>query len=183
MRVCLDTFYSATLVAIVKSSVLMLTDNSDVLSPVQPDATLLAKSSQNCWMLHVASVCTPCCMLLHIVGSCCPKFEIGQIVEATTLDITFVPWFQSRELTWRNIVGSVWTALPTLLGPRTRITRGLHNSYFLYPSHDALQVPTLLGAVAPFAHHCQHGRNNSQHCWPNSVGGCYARLHVALSLF
>ena len=24
----------------------------------------------------------------------------------------------------------------------------------------------------PLAHHCQHGRNNSQHCWPNNVGSC-----------
>ena len=31
------------------------------LSPVQTDATLLANYSQHCWMLHVASVCTPCC--------------------------------------------------------------------------------------------------------------------------
>ena len=29
-------------------------------------------------MLHVASVCTPCCMLWHVVGSCCAKFETGQ---------------------------------------------------------------------------------------------------------
>ena len=35
---------------------------------VQTDATLLAKNSQHCWMLHVASVCTPCCMLLNVVG-------------------------------------------------------------------------------------------------------------------
>ena len=39
------------------------------------------------------------------------------------------------------------TALPTLLGPRTLITHGLQN-YGLYSSHDALQVPTLLGIVA-----------------------------------
>ena len=32
----------------------------------------------------------------------------------------------------------------------------------------------------PFGHHCQHGRNNSQHCWPNNVGNCCARLQVAL---
>ena len=43
--------------------------------PVQPDATLLANNFQHCWMLHVASVCTPCCMLLRVVGSCCTKFE------------------------------------------------------------------------------------------------------------
>ena len=29
-------------------------------------------------MLHVSSVCTPCCMLQLVFGSCCPKFETGQ---------------------------------------------------------------------------------------------------------
>ena len=29
-------------------------------------------------MLHVASVCTPCCMLLDVVACCCVKFETGQ---------------------------------------------------------------------------------------------------------
>ena len=28
----------------------------------------------------------------------------------------------------------------------------------------------------PFAHHCQHGRNNSQHYWPNNVGSCCVRV-------
>ena len=32
----------------------------------------------------------------------------------------------------------------------------------------------------PFAHHCQRGRNNSQHCWRNNVGSCWVRLHAAL---
>ena len=41
-----------------------------ILKPSATDA--------NCWMLHVASVCTPCCMLLSVVGSCCAKFETGQ---------------------------------------------------------------------------------------------------------
>ena len=41
------------------------------LKPVQTDATLLANNSQYCWMLHVASVCTPCCMLLGVVASAC----------------------------------------------------------------------------------------------------------------
>ena len=34
----------------------------------------------------------------------------------------------------------------------------------------------------PFAHHCQHARNNSQHCWRNNVRSCCARLHAALFL-
>ena len=71
-------------------------------------------------------------------------------------------------------------AHPTLLGPRTRITNGLLS---------------LMGCILPtihcrsqhcwevshlFAHHCQHRRNNSHHCWPNNVGSCCVRLHVAL---
>ena len=47
---------------------------------------------QHCWMLHVASVCTPCCMLLRFVGSCCAKFEVVQTfsyvqTDAITLNI------------------------------------------------------------------------------------------------
>ena len=37
------------------------------LNPVQMDATLLANSSQYCWMLQVASFCTSSCMLLGVV--------------------------------------------------------------------------------------------------------------------
>ena len=36
---------------------------------MQTDATLLANNSQHCWMLHVAPICTPYCMLLRVVGS------------------------------------------------------------------------------------------------------------------
>ena len=43
-------------------------------------------------MLHVASVCTPCCMLLDVVAWCCTKFETGQTFQPTTLNISFVPW-------------------------------------------------------------------------------------------
>ena len=66
-----------------------------VLSPMQTDATLLANNSQHCWMLHVASVCTPYCMLL-------------------------------RRVSKRS---NFCTALPTLLGPRTRSTHGLLLDY------------------------------------------------------
>ena len=42
-------------------------------APSKPDATLLASNSQHCWMLHVASICTPgpvpcCCVLLGVVA-------------------------------------------------------------------------------------------------------------------
>ena len=57
-------------------------------SLVQTDATLLANNSQHCWMLHVASVCTPYCMLLDVVACRCSKFETGQTFQPTTLNIS-----------------------------------------------------------------------------------------------
>ena len=42
--------------------------NIEFLSRVQTDAILLANNSQHCWMLHVASVCTPRCLLLGVVA-------------------------------------------------------------------------------------------------------------------
>ena len=33
-------------------------------------------------------------------------------------------------------------------------------------------------SLRPFAHHCEHGNNNSQHCCPNNAGSCCVRLHV-----
>ena len=70
-----------------------------ILSPVQTDATLLANNSQHCWMLHVASVCTPCYMLLDVVACCCAKFETGQTFQPTTPNISFVPWSPKRSAT------------------------------------------------------------------------------------
>ena len=37
----------------------------------------LCKQTQHCWMLRVASVCTPSCMLLHVVGSCCVSLHVA----------------------------------------------------------------------------------------------------------
>ena len=34
-----------------------------------------AKNSQHCWMLHVESICIPCCMMLDVVACCCAKFK------------------------------------------------------------------------------------------------------------
>ena len=70
-----------------------------VLGCVQTDATLLTNNSQYCWMLHVASVCTPCYMLLDVVACCCVKFETGQTFQPTTPKISFVPWSLKRSTT------------------------------------------------------------------------------------
>ena len=66
---------------------------------VQTDATLLTNISHYCWLLHVASVCTPCCMLLDVVAFCFTKFETGQTFQPTTPNISFVPWSPKRSST------------------------------------------------------------------------------------
>ena len=70
-----------------------------VLSPVQTDATLLANNPQHCWMLHVASVSTPRCMLLDVVACRCAKFDTGQTFQPTTPNISFGPWKPKRSVT------------------------------------------------------------------------------------
>ena len=122
---------------------------------MQTDATLLANNSQNCWMWHLVSVCTLCCMSLRKVwyrsnfsANNSQHFFCSMIAEA-----------------WCNNVGSVCTALPTLLGPHMLITHGLQRlmGCILPTMHCRSQHCWEL--FHPFAHHCQHTRNNSQHCW------------------
>ena len=129
------------------------------LSPVRTDGTLLANNSQHCWMLHVASVYTPCCMLLYVVVCCWAKFETGQTFQPTTPNISFVPRSLKRaQKCWI----AVCTALPTLLGPRTLITHGLQRLMgFILPTMHCRSQHCW---EFQFAHHCQHARNNSQHC-------------------
>ena len=70
-----------------------------MLSPVQTDITLLANNSQHCWMLHVASVCTPCYMLLDVVACSGAKFETSQTFQPTTPNISFIPRSLKRSTT------------------------------------------------------------------------------------
>ena len=36
------------------------------------------KRTQHCWVLHFASVCTPCCMLLRVTASVCTPLQHGR---------------------------------------------------------------------------------------------------------
>ena len=163
---------------------------------MQADATLLANYSRHCGMLHVASVSHPvvCCyMFLRVIGSCCAKVESGQTFGPATPNILL---FRDRRSVGPKNVGSVCTALPTLLGPRTRISHTWSpKSYGLYPSHDALQVPTLLGVVASFCtplptrtqqQWCLHTTANTNSTTlnivgANNVGSCCIRLHTTVN--
>ena len=108
---------------------------------------LLANNSQHCWMLHVPSVCTPCCMLLDIVASCCAKFETAQTFQPTTPNISFVPWSPKRSATMLDPFAQLFQRC----WGHARSLRMVYKDYGLYPSHDALQHCWEL--LNPFAHH------------------------------
>ena len=91
-----------------------------------------------------ASVCTLCCKLLRVVGSCCAKFETSQ---------TFKPANPQHFYLFRDcwsIVQQCWICLHSLsniVGNTQVHYTWSPKSYGLYPSHDALQVPTLLEVI------------------------------------
>ena len=126
-----------------------------------------------------------CCVrlhtLLHVVGCCCVLLH--KVWNRSNFSANNSQHFLCSVIAeaWRNNVGSVCTALPTLLGPRMLITHGLQRLM-------GCILPTTQGRsqhcwelLHSFPHHCQHARNNSQHCWRNNVGSCCVRLHAALS--
>ena len=113
------------------------------------DAILLTNNSQHCSMLHVASVCTSCFMLLDIVACCCAKLETGQTFQPTTPNLFFL--FHDR----RRVAQQCWISCWIRLHSSSNINGARHahyawftKTYELYPTHDALQVPALLGVVA-----------------------------------
>ena len=104
---------------------------------------------QHCWTLHVTSVCTPCCMLLDVVACCCSKFETGQTFKPTTPNISLIcsDLFRNR----RSVAQQCWIRLHSssnIVGATHAHYAWFTKTYGLYPSHNALQVPTLLGVVA-----------------------------------
>ena len=57
-------------------------------------------------MLHVASVCTQCCMLLRFVANCCAKFETGQMFS----------YMQTDEITLNTVGQQFWELLRPFAG-------------------------------------------------------------------
>ena len=111
------------------------------LSPVQTDATVLANNSQHCWMLHVASVCTPCCMLLDVVAQSFKPVKLFSQQLSTFL--LFCDRRKVAQQCWMHLQSS-----SNIVGATHAYYAWFTKIYGLYPSHDALQVPALLGVVA-----------------------------------
>ena len=77
----------------------------NLLIPVQTIATSLVNNSQHCLMLHVASVCTPCCMLLGVAAQSLTPVKLFQ---PTTPNISFVPWSPKRSATMLETVAQLF---------------------------------------------------------------------------
>ena len=108
------------------------------------------------WMLHVASVCTSCCMLFCVVESCCTKSETSQTFEATTPNISFVPCSPKRSATMLDPIAQLFTW--TLLGPRTRITNGLQSLIGCIVPTMRYSTQHIWELLHPLAHQSPHGR-------------------------
>ena len=104
-----------------------------------------------------------------------PDFPIERTLSVLIMAATVYERDNCIAEAWRNNVS-------TLLGPGKCIIHGLHSltDYILPTMHYRSQHCWEL--LHPFRHHCQHGRNNSQHCWPNSVAGCYVILLLCTNL-
>ena len=105
------------------------------------DATLLTNNSQHCWMLHVASVSTSCCILLDVVGQSLKPVKLFSHQLPTFL------LFHDRQ----SVAQQCWIRLHSssnIVGATHAHYAWFTKTYGLYPSHDALQVLTLLGVVA-----------------------------------
>ena len=109
---------------------------------MQSNVVLLANNSQHCWMLHVASVSTPCCVFLGVVAqSLTPVKVLSQQLPTFLL-------FRDR----RSIAQQCWIRLPQLFQHCWSHAHALHIVckvvWVAYPSQDVPQVLTLMGVVA-----------------------------------
>ena len=126
------------------------------------------KRMRHCWILHVASICTPCYILLSFVGNCWAKFENGQIFDPATPNISFVPWSPMRSATMLDLFAQVF---PTLLGPCSQ-TRQLH----MVSNRSSPRCTTVpkFGSCSV----CTRLHTRKEATTP-----CYVRLHITLVAF
>ena len=89
---------------------------------MQTLATLLANKTQHCLVQHVASVCTPCCVLLPVVATCWKLLdEVWNWSNFRANKRHHFYCFAVIEA-WSNSVAFVCTAHPTMLRRPTRTT-------------------------------------------------------------
>ena len=145
---------------------------------MQTDATLLVNNSQHCRMLHVAFICTPCCMLLR---NWMLLLVVAQSLKPVKLFSQQLPTFLLFRVRG-SVAQQCWIRLHSssnIVGVTHANYAWITKTYELYSSHDALQVPNLLGVVASVCTPLPTRTQQFNNCWRNNVGSCCARLHAA----
>ena len=122
----------------------LYTSSSPNLSKAPFKRILVANNSQHCWMLLVASVCTPCYMLLRVNGRWYTKFETGQTFSYVQTDTS-----------------TLNTVRPTKLGVVASVCKWLK----VTDTHD--KFPNCL--FSPPQYYAKEIRANFAEIWRNSL--------------
>ena len=134
-------------------------------------------------MLHVASVCTPCCMMLHVV----PGF-LGVVaqslkpVELLSQQLPTFVLFCDR----RSVAQQCWIDLhsSSLQMVSLNVNHVCHSNVdriiLIYQYYGTMHFNSqhCWELLHPFTHLCQHYPTTPNIFWANDVGNCCVRLHV-----
>ena len=132
---------------------------------------------KNLWRFFRPVPTTPnivgCCTLrpfAHPVA-CCRLGVVAQSLKPVKLFSQQLPtflFFRDR----RSVAQQCWIRLHSssnIVGATHAHYAWFTKTYGFYPSHVHCRFQHCWELLHPFAHHCQHARINSQHCWRNNV--------------
>ena len=127
-----------------------------------------------CYMLRLFAHPVACCwMLLRVVAQSLKPVKLFSQQLPTFL------LFRDR----RSVAQQCWIRLHS----SSNIVGATNVHYAWFTKTLGCILPTMhcrsqhcRELLHPFADHCQHAHNNSQHCWRNNVGSCSVCLHAAL---
>ena len=148
------------------------------LALAERDSKAACKRTQHCWPTTPNIVA--CYMLRPLVHpvACC-----WMLLRVVAQSLTPVKLFSQQLPTFllfrdrRSVAQQCWIRLHSssnIVGATHAHYAWLTKTYGLHPSHDALQVPTLLGVVASF---CTPLPTRTQQC-ANNVGSCSRSLNM-----
>ena len=120
-------------------------------------------------MLHVASVCTPCCILLDVVARCWAKFETCQ--SFNTVQTGALLLANQSQHCCANNVGSCWARIGS--GLQTDATNP--NMHFCWLK--SLTDSKLCATTAITSNNMQQGVQTDPTC---NIRQCCVRLYSAL---
>ena len=148
------------------------------LALAERDSKAACKRTQHCWPTTPNIVA--CYMLRPLVHpvACC-----WMLLRVVAQSLTPVKLFSQQLPTFllfrdrRSVAQQCWIRLHScsnIVGATHARYAWFTKNYGLYPSHDVLQVPTLLGVVASF---CTPLPTRTQQC-ANNVGSCSRSLNM-----